>query len=97
VRFGRVQVRGDRDGAFLVGGVNKPVEALGRVGTDLKQPDVIDHDQIGAEDPGDHASDGVVGAVRAHQRAEVFEPEPGCAPEPRRYAKPSRFSLSVST
>ena len=37
-----VQVRRDRDGAFLVAGVDQPVEALGGVGGDREQPDVID-------------------------------------------------------
>jgi len=31
VERGRVQVRGDRHGPLLVGGVDEPVEALGRV------------------------------------------------------------------
>ena len=54
-----------RDGAFLVGGVDEPVEAFGGVLGDRQQADVIDHDQVGAQDPGDGLGDGVVGAVPA--------------------------------
>ena len=52
------------------------------VGCHLKQPDIINHDRIGAQDPGDYPADGVGGAVRAYQSAEVLEPEPG-DPHPR--------------
>jgi len=37
-----VEVGADRDGAALVGGVDDPVEALGGVGADGQQPDVVD-------------------------------------------------------
>jgi len=43
-----LQVRGDRDRAFLVGGVDEPVEAFGGVGSDGQQADVVDDDQVGA-------------------------------------------------
>ena len=44
---------------------------------DRKQADVVDHDQLGPQDPGDGFGDGVVGAVGADEDAEVFEGEPG--------------------
>ena len=66
-----------RDGAFLVGGVDEAVEALGGVLGDGQQPDVVDHDQVGSQDPGDGFADGVVGAVAAEQDAEVLQGEPG--------------------
>ena len=37
----RVKIRADRDAAALVGGVDDPVEALGGVGSDGQQPDVV--------------------------------------------------------
>jgi hypothetical protein len=37
-----VEVGADRDAAALVGGVDDPVEALGGVGADGQQPDVVD-------------------------------------------------------
>ena len=76
VEPGRVQVRRHGDGAFLVGGIDEAIETLGGVGPDFEKPDVINHDQIGAEYAGDDTVDGVVGAVRADQGAEVFEAEP---------------------
>jgi hypothetical protein len=42
VEAGGMQVGADRDAAFLVGGIGQPVEALGGVWSDGKQPDVID-------------------------------------------------------
>jgi predicted DNA-binding transcriptional regulator AlpA len=76
VRFGRVEIRADRDAAALVGGIDQPVESLGCVGPDGKQPDVIDH-QVGTQDTGDRLGDRVVGAVRADQRPELLQGEPG--------------------
>ena len=73
----RVKLGGDRDGAFLVSGVDEPVEVFGGVSSDFQQPDVIDQDQVGAEDPDDDSIDGAVGAVGADQSAEVLEAEPG--------------------
>lgn len=72
-----VQVRADRDGAFLVGGVDEPIEAFGGVVSDGQQADVVNDYEVGAEDAGDGAGDGVVGAVRADEGAEVLEAEPG--------------------
>lgn len=54
-----MQVRGDRDRAFLVGGVDESVEPFGGAGSDREQADVIDDDQVGAgieEAPGCQAS-----------------------------------------
>ena len=50
------------------------------VGCHLKQPDIINHDRIGAQDPGDYPADGVGGAVRAYQSAEVKRPRFLAAP-----------------
>src|SRR5206468_5443679 len=50
------------------------------VGADGEHADVVDHDQVGAGDPGDGAGDGVVGAVAADQRAELVDGEPGHRP-----------------
>ena len=66
-----------RDGASLVGGVDDAVERLGGLGGDRQQADVVDHDDVGAHDPPDGLGGGVVGAVAAHERAEVLETEPG--------------------
>ncbi len=63
VERGWVQVRGDRDGTFLVGGVDEAVEVFGGVLGDEEQPDVVDHHEVGAQHPGDGSGDGVVGAV----------------------------------
>ena len=48
VERAEVQVARDGDAAFLVGGVNEPVEAFGGVGGDGQQTDVVDDDEIGA-------------------------------------------------
>lgn len=72
----RVQVRADRDGALFVSCVHDPVESFGRVGGHREQADVIDHHELGPQDPGYGAGDAVVGAVGADQGAEIFEPEP---------------------
>jgi len=77
VESGRVQVRAHRHAAFFVGGVDQPVEAFGGVGADRQEPDVVDHDQVRAQDAADGLGDRVVGAVRADQHAELFEGEPG--------------------
>jgi hypothetical protein len=42
VERGGVQVGGDGDGAFLVGGVDEPVQAFGGVLGDWQQADVVD-------------------------------------------------------
>ena len=51
VEAGRVDVRGERDRAFLVGGVDDAEERLGGVGRDREQADIIDDDQVGADQP----------------------------------------------
>ena len=65
VEPGGVQVAGDGDAAFLIGGVDEAVEALGGVGADGQQADVVDDDEVGAQDPADRLGEGVVGAVAA--------------------------------
>ena len=77
VERGRVQVGGDGDGPFLVGGVDEPVEPLGGVLRDREQADVIHHDEVRPQDSADGFADAVVGAVPADQDAELFEGEPG--------------------
>jgi hypothetical protein len=52
-----VQIRGDRDAAFLVGGVDQALKPLGCVGADREQADIVDHDEVGAQDPGDGLGD----------------------------------------
>jgi len=73
---GRVQVRGDSDGAFLVGGVHEPVQSLGGVVGDREEANVIHDHDIGAQDAGDGLGDGVIGAVPAQQVSEVLQGEP---------------------
>ena len=70
----RVKIRADRDAAALVGGVDDPVEALGGVGSDGQQPDVVDDDEVGPQDAGDGLGDGVVGPV---PRGRGRRPAPG--------------------
>jgi hypothetical protein len=77
VRFGRVKVGAHGYASFLVCGVYQAVESFGGVGADREQPDVIDHDEVGAQDPADGFGDRVVGAVAADQHAELFQGEPG--------------------
>ena len=48
-----MEIAGDRDAAFFVGGVNETVEALGGVGADGQQADVVNDDKVGTQDPGD--------------------------------------------
>ena len=71
-----MKVAAQRDRAFLVSGIDEPVEALGGIGAHRKQPDVIDLDQIGAQDAADGLGDGVISAVATYQRTELFEAKP---------------------
>ena len=48
VESGWVQVGRDRHGSFLIRGVDEPVEAFGGVLGHWEQPDVVDHDEVGA-------------------------------------------------
>jgi hypothetical protein len=59
-----VQVRDDRDRAVLISGVDESVEPLGSVRGD-RQADVINDDQVGAQDAGDGFRHRLVGAVPA--------------------------------
>lgn len=73
---GGVQVRRDRHGAFLVGGVDGAVEGFGGVGGDREQSDVINADEVGAHQSFDGSAGGAVGAVAVDELAECFEGEP---------------------
>jgi len=73
---GGVQVRGERDGAFLVGGVDDAVERFGGLGGHGQQADVVDDDHIGAEDLADGAAGRVVDSVPSDEDAKLFKTEP---------------------
>jgi hypothetical protein len=60
-----VDVGADRDRAFLVGGVDDAEERFGGVWGDREQPDIVDQDEIGADQLADRFGDRVVGAVAA--------------------------------
>ena len=77
VKAGRVQVAGDRQRAPLVGGVDDAEERFGGLEGNREHADVIDHDQIGADQPADGFGDGVVGAVAANERGQGFQGVPG--------------------
>ena len=62
---------------FLVGGVDDPEEGFGRVGGHREQADVVDQDQVRADQLGDGLVDAVVGAVAAEQLGERLERVPG--------------------
>ena len=47
----RMQVRGHDERALLIGGVDQAIERLGLVGAGGQQADVVDDDQLGADDP----------------------------------------------
>ena len=76
VEPGGVQVRTQRDGAFLVGGVDDAVEGFGGLGCDGEQADVVDDDDVGAHDA--LIARPVVSSARprSDDAAEVFEAEP---------------------
>jgi hypothetical protein len=76
IEAGRMQVRRHRDRTFLVSGINEPIKPFGRVGSHFEQPDIIDHDEVGAENTGD-------GVVGADQGAEGLEEERLPGPEVR--------------
>jgi len=65
VEPGGVDVRAERDRAFLVGGVDDPEQRFGCVGGNGQQADVIDQDQIGADQLRDRFVDAVISAVAA--------------------------------
>jgi hypothetical protein len=44
VERGRVHIARDRDGAFLVGGIDQAVETFGGVLGNRQEPDVVDDD-----------------------------------------------------
>ena len=77
VETGGVDVRGERDRAFLVGGVDDAEQRLGRVRGDRQQADVVDDDQVGADQLADRLAEAVVGAVAAQQPGERLERVPG--------------------
>ena len=77
VKAGGMQVAGDRQRAAFVGGVDDAEERFGGFEGNRQHADVIDHDQIGADQPGDGFGDGVVGAVAANERRERFQGVPG--------------------
>lgn len=60
-------------GPAFVGGVDDAVEGFGGLAGDWEEPDVVDHDQVGAQHAADGAAGGVVGAVSADEGAEGFE------------------------
>ena len=66
-----VKVARQRDEAFLVGGADDAVERFGGFGGDRQQAYVVDHDDVGSHDAFGGFGCGVVGAVAAHERAEV--------------------------
>jgi hypothetical protein len=67
-----VQIRADRDGAFLISGIDQAIEAFGGVLGDGQQPDVIDHGQVCPQDPADGFADGLIGTVAAEQDTEIL-------------------------
>ena len=52
VEPGGVQVRADGDGPFLVGGIHQAVQAFGGIVGHRKEADVVDDDEVGAQDAG---------------------------------------------
>lgn len=77
VESGRMKVARNRDRASFVCGINQAVEALGGVLGDGQQTDVVDDDQVRADDLGEGPGDGVVRAVAADQGSQVLDGEPG--------------------
>jgi hypothetical protein len=76
VEPGGVDVAG-RDAAFLVGGIDDPEERLGGVRCHREQADVVDDDQVGADQLADRLAGAVVSTVAAQQRGERLEGVPG--------------------
>ncbi len=76
MRFGGMQVRRQRDRAFLVGGIDNAVESLSGLCRDRQESDVVDADQVGAHDLLDRPVGAVIDAVPVDQRAEGLEGEP---------------------
>jgi hypothetical protein len=76
VETARVQVRADGQRSAFIGGIDHPIEGLGRLSGDRKQPDVVDDDELGPHDAPDGPCCGVVGPVPAHESTESLEAEP---------------------
>jgi hypothetical protein len=71
-----VDVARDRDRPAFVGGVDDPEQRFGGFGRHGEQPDVVDHDEVGFEDPFDGLGDRVIRAVAGDELAEGFDGEP---------------------
>jgi hypothetical protein len=69
VEAGRVEVGANGHTAALVGGVDQAVEALGGLDADREQPNVVDHDQVGPQNPPHHLDHRVVGPAAMHHRS----------------------------
>jgi hypothetical protein len=59
-----VNIARQRDGAFLVRGIDQTVQALGCVLGNGQEPDVINDYEVCSQDPGDGLGHGVVGAFQ---------------------------------
>ena len=72
-----MDVAGERDRAPFVGGVDDAEQRLGLGRRDRQQADVVDDDQVDADELADRLGDGVVGAMAAQQRRQGLERVPG--------------------
>ena len=71
-----VDVHGECDRAFLVGGVDHAEQRLRRYGRDGQQADVVNEDEIGTDQLRDRLVDAVVSAVAADEDSERLERAP---------------------
>jgi len=76
----RVKVGRNGQSPLLIGGINQAVEPLGGIGGHRQQPDVVDHDELGAKDAPDGLGHRVIRPVSSHQDAQGLEAEPGHPP-----------------
>src|SRR5207244_5100484 len=74
-----MQVAGQGDAAFLICSVDDTVEGLGRLLSGWEHADVVNDDEVGATDAGDHSLDGGVDRGPADSCSERLQREPGHA------------------
>ena len=76
VETGRMHIRADGHRTFLIRRIHQTKESLGGIRTDGQEPDIVNDDQLGAQDGLHRFGHRIVGTVAAHQHSQLLQPEP---------------------